>query len=148
MRHRTAHLDSYINRVTQLLSAISDQFKSLFAICLISLFAQLVSLWAVWWLAVGLDLAIAWWQILVALSVLRVVLVLPISFNGLGLREVGLVGLLTSMGVDESEALALALGISLSAVVSSLPGGLFLLKEAFTSNPADMPSYEGQSNLD
>jgi len=87
----------------------------------------------------GLEVPVVWWQILLAISVMRIILVLPISFNGLGLREVGLVGLLADLHVDESYALALALTISLLTVVSSLPGGVLLLKDSLTSGAEARP---------
>ena len=126
-RRRSSWLTDAASRTVQ---ALLTTGNVLIVVCLASLLAQFVGIWGIWWIATGLQVPVAWWQILLAMSVLQVVLVLPISFNGLGLREVGLVGLLTDLGVDASQALALALTSSFVVVVSSLPGGLLFLKDS------------------
>jgi len=129
-KHQSGHSTGVVRQTVEALLRIGSQQGAILIICLGSLLAQLASLWAVWWMSVALQMSVTLWQILLALSVLRIVMVLPISFNGLGLREVGLVSILSGMGILASDALALALATSLLAVASSLPGGLLLLKDS------------------
>jgi hypothetical protein len=99
----------------------------LLLILFVSLLAQLLSAGAVWILAIAMNMPVYWWQLLLFLSIVGVALILPISFNGIGIREVGLVGLLTSIQIDGSQALALSLSTSLLVIVTSFVGGISLL---------------------
>ena len=79
--------------------------------------------------SMGLPMAARHYLVIVPLTV--VVMVLPISFNGLGLREGTLVLLTSALGTGVSPAEAIALGL-LSSVVSllvSLLGMLFYVSE-------------------
>ena len=102
---------------------------ALLLVLLVSILAQLTSAWAVWVLAKAIDIPINWTQLLLCLSIVGIALILPISFNGIGIREVGLVGLLTSINIDGSQALALSLSTSLLVIITSLIGGIFLLAD-------------------
>jgi uncharacterized protein (TIRG00374 family) len=122
-----------LNQTAALFSEKS-QIRHLFVACIISFFAQLVSVWSVWLLVKGLNIAISWWQLILVLSLVGIALVLPISFNGLGIRESGMVGLLPIVGVNSTEALALSLLSSLIIIVVSFVGGIAMLKDIFLSS--------------
>jgi uncharacterized membrane protein YbhN (UPF0104 family) len=117
----------FIKKIDQVSINVQGNEGLLLFVVLITLLAQLLSTWAVWWLASAMNIPITWWQLLLFLSIVGIALILPISFNGIGLRELGLVGLLTSIGVDNSEALALSLSTSLLIIVVSFVGGISLL---------------------
>lgn len=119
-----AELIDKFNAVRQKLKG--HEFR-LLLVLLISILAQLMSAWAVWVLALAMNMPVSWWQLFLFLSVIGVALILPFSFNGIGIREVGLVGLLTSIEVDASQAFALSISTSLLVVVTSLIGGISLL---------------------
>ncbi len=117
----------FIKHVNQIFVKAQGNKGRMLLVVLISLLAQLLSAWAVWWLATAMKIPVTWWQLLLFLSIIGIALILPISFNGIGLRELGLVGLLTKIGVDSSEALALSLSTSLLVIVVSFVGGISLL---------------------
>jgi len=74
--------------------------------------------------AVGLSLAWHDWIIVVGLSALAATL--PISLNGLGVREAGYVGLTAWLGGDAEAAAAMAALWVAVLALSAAPGGLFL----------------------
>lgn len=100
---------------------------ALLLVLVVSLLAQLMSAWAVWVLARAINMPISWPQLLLCLSIVGIALILPISFNGIGIREVGLVGLLASIQINSAQALALSLSTSFLVIVTSLIGGVSLL---------------------
>jgi uncharacterized membrane protein YbhN (UPF0104 family) len=126
-----AQSESKIGCTFHTLLTIGYQTKTFVGTAVLTLAAQLGTVWAVWWLAAGLGVPVTWWQLLLFLSVMGVALILPISFNGLGLRELGLVYLLQQVGVEPSVALALSLATSITIILASFPGGILLVRDAF-----------------
>jgi uncharacterized membrane protein YbhN (UPF0104 family) len=119
-------------RLERLLDAIliyGRHGRVLLATTLLSAVIQFLNAVLVWMtgVALGLDVPLTWYCLIVPLVTLLTLL--PISLNGMGLRELGYVVLLLPVGVDESHAVTLAfLGFAVS-VVSSLAGLGFYLAD-------------------
>jgi len=60
---------------------------------------------------------------------------IPISLNGMGLREYAYMSLFGAIGVDTESCIALGLLSSIVIILSSLPGGIVYI---FFRNRADM----------
>lgn len=75
-------------------------------------------------LALGLEVPILFH--FVAVPIILLVTLVPISVNGLGIREVSFVVLYSQVGVPSEAALALSFAFTLVLVFSALIGGLFL----------------------
>jgi hypothetical protein len=73
-------------------------------------------------MAVGLELALV--TVLWMRAGLQVVLLLPLSIGGLGLREAGLVGLSAIIGVPAATAVTWSLTLFLGTLVVAAAGGL------------------------
>ncbi len=73
--------------------------------------------------SLGLDQAL---QLLVLIPVLAISLTLPVTINGIGLRESVSARLLTHAGLGEGQAVAMELAAYLIQVVFSLQGGILL----------------------
>ena len=127
MKSKSNWVSQLIDRFGQIRQKLQGHEYILLLILFVSLLAQLLSAGAVWILAIAMNMPVYWWQLLLFLSIVGVALILPISFNGIGIREVGLVGLLTSIQIDGSQALALSLSTSLLVIVTSFVGGIALL---------------------
>lgn len=77
----------------------------------------------------GIDLSLATWAVVIC--VMSLVLFLPISIGGIGLRDVTLVGMLGGFGVANDQALALSLAllglqlamVAVGAILMLLPNG-------------------------
>ena len=78
-------------------------------------------------LARALGLAIGWYDLLVYLPIHTVVSALPVSLNGLGVREATLVGFFTLVGLSGEQAASLALLHLLWLYAIALLGGFLLL---------------------
>ncbi|TSC96864.1 MAG: membrane protein [Parcubacteria group bacterium Athens1014_26] len=88
---------------------------------LISVFLSALSVYA---MAMGLGLAINYWTIAFINSLAVILIVIPITVGGIGLREGGIVYLLIQFGIDSTKALALSV-LNLSVMmILALVGGL------------------------
>jgi glycosyltransferase 2 family protein len=79
---------------------------------------------AVWLLARGLGIEAPLLFHLIAVPIIEVIALVPISFNGIGLREGAYVFLYAQIGVAPEAALALSLAWTLLLLTFSLVGGL------------------------
>ncbi|MHC4949053.1 MAG: lysylphosphatidylglycerol synthase transmembrane domain-containing protein [Planctomycetota bacterium] len=75
--------------------------------------------------ALGVDLPLAAFFVVVPIELL--IIRLPISFDGFGLREGAFVFFLSRLGVDEGAAFGVGLANHLLFLVALLPGGLFAM---------------------
>jgi uncharacterized membrane protein YbhN (UPF0104 family) len=77
---------------------------------------------AVWLLAKGLHLDLGFGAVVLAMPVVILVQMIPISLAGWGIREGAMAFVLRWFGVDASDAVLLSVLIGLAVIVSSLPG--------------------------
>lgn len=94
----------------------------------VSWLSVLVMFVAVWLLANELGIAVALDQVMGAAAVMYLVLLLPISINGLGVREVAYTVLYMRFGATLEQATMLAVLTRVLATVQTLPGALWLPK--------------------
>lgn len=90
----------------------------------ISIFNQLLVISVTWIVARGLHIDVEFMQFLVFVPVITLISMIPISLNGMGLREYAFVSLLGGVGVDHESSIALGLLSSAFIVLSAIPGGL------------------------
>jgi uncharacterized protein (TIRG00374 family) len=81
--------------------------------------------------ALGLGVRISLWYFLIFIPIISFLLVLPISFSGLGVREGGYVLLFAQAGVPSSLALAMSLCVYAMAVATGLIGGLLYALQGY-----------------
>lgn len=81
--------------------------------------------------ALSLGVQISPFYFLLLIPLISFLLILPISFSGLGVREGGYVYLFTQAGVPASLALAISLCIYGMTIVTALIGGLFYAVEGY-----------------
>jgi hypothetical protein len=110
---------------------------------LISLVNQLIAISINWILAEGLRIHVSLFYFMVFIPVVTLISMIPISLNGMGLREYAFVSLFGSIGVDREAAVALGLLASVTIFISAIPGGVIYI---FFRNRADteqMAALEG-----
>ena len=78
-------------------------------------------------IARSLGIAVGPIPMIAVISIMTLVVALPISVAGWGVREISLVALLGLLGVDREAALALSVELGLITTFLSLPGGVVLL---------------------
>src|SRR5205085_12047695 len=94
---------------------------------LMSIVVQVAAILILWCLGIGLgvDVPITYYCVLVPM--VSLLMLLPISVNGMGVREGGTVLFLLPLGIDESAALTLAFLWFTTGVAVSLMGGVVYL---------------------
>jgi glycosyltransferase 2 family protein len=111
---------------------------------LMSVLVQLIGVVSLWFigLSIGLDIPVAYYCILCPM--VSLLTLLPISFNGMGLRELGMVVFLAPLDVSKDTATTLGvLWFAVTALVS-LMGGLVYLFGAFPkAETSATPAQEG-----
>jgi len=80
-------------------------------------------------LFLGMGVDISWSLCLSLIPLISALAMVPISINGLGLREWSYVVLFTPWGVEAPEALAISLTFFLVVAFVSLLGGFFYLRD-------------------
>lgn len=96
--------------------------RTVFLALLLSIVLQVFSIFAVYVIARSLKLEVTLVQCLIFIPIITVIISVPISISGLGVREGAFVLLFGIAGVDKNMALALSFGWFLSSIISSLPG--------------------------
>jgi uncharacterized protein (TIRG00374 family) len=100
----------------------------------ISLFNQLLVIAVTWVAAVGLRIDVPFSYFLVFVPVITLISMIPVSLNGMGLREYAYLSLFGALGVAHESCIALGLLSSAMIVLSSLPGGVIYI---FFRNQSD-----------
>jgi uncharacterized protein (TIRG00374 family) len=120
-----------LSRTAGRVDAISNAFqvmgkhpRVLLDSLLISMFNQVLVFAVAWVTAEGLHLHISFLYFLVFIPVITLITMIPISLNGLGLREYAFVSLFGGIGVAPATGLALSLLTLLMIVLSAVPGGI------------------------
>ncbi len=102
--------------------------KKMFVCFLVSVVFQLVSVFISYFIGydIGLDLSVIVYLSLVPLVWLFTML--PISFGGVGLREISFIFLFMAVGASEEESLLISLGTYFSLIISSIIGFFYSFK--------------------
>lgn len=93
-------------------------------------------------LAVGLGLNVDLLDCLVLVPPVILLMTLPISIAGLGLRETAMVTAFGYIGVESHSALVLSLLFGFTNIASALPGGLFWLLSSDHPKPEEIEEIE------
>ena len=125
--------------VTQRLGSVFDAFGALSGITFkdaliiwsASLAFKLLVTVSFWFISRSLGVEIGFLTLIWINSVVELVQLLPISIAGLGPREASMVYMLRFYGVTDSVGLAFSLIIFVLRIATVLPGGVFVLKDAF-----------------
>ena len=90
----------------------------------ISFFNQTMGCAVVWIIALSLGIRVPLFYFLIFVPVVTLISMIPISLNGMGLREYSFMSLFGATGVADESCIALGLLYSFMLILSSLPGGL------------------------
>lgn len=116
-------------RVFHALQAYRTQYTVLFLAVTISLSVVVITSIVQWAIAQALRLDIPALYFFLFNPLIAFVLVVPISVNGIGLKEAAFVFFFGLVGVSQDAALSISLLFHAIIVLSSLPGGLFWLRK-------------------
>jgi len=101
----------------------------------VSLVNQLLGIFLTWIMAEGLRIHVSLFEFLVFVPVVTLISMIPVSLNGMGLREYAFVSLLGAIGVGRESSVALGLLASAFTFLSGIPGGVVYV---FFRNRSDL----------
>jgi len=127
-----------MERVSTVLHIIGEKKWTLLVSLLISFINQFFAISSVWVTAIALRLEIPFSYFLIFVPVITLISMIPVSLNGMGLREYAFMSLFTAIGVSSESCFALGLLSSLMIVLTSLPGGVIYI---FFKNKVDRRSF-------
>lgn len=90
-------------------------------------------------LTFGVNVSLTYY--LIFIPIISVLLAIPLSINGFGIREGGYVFLFTQAGVAQSQAISMSLGFGAVVIITGLVGGLLYLANNLLSlgAPQEVP---------
>ena len=116
-----------LDRVSSVLHVIGSRKSLLTASLLISFANQVLAISAVWITALALNLDIPLSYFLIFVPVITLISMIPVSLNGMGLREYAFLSLFSAVGIPAESCIALGLLSSILIILSSLPGGIIYI---------------------
>jgi uncharacterized protein (TIRG00374 family) len=128
-RLKMEKLAGQLEKITSEFGLYRPRVKWLSGIFLFSMLVQLLRMATHLLVALGLGFSLGWdqtLQLLVLIPLLAISLTLPITINGIGLRESVSATLLTWAGLTAGQAVAMEVAAYLVQVVFSLQGGILL----------------------
>jgi hypothetical protein len=106
----------------------------------LSVFVQLSGIFQMWLILRGLDVEVPLGWLALTVPLLSLLTLIPISINGMGLRELGTELLLAPVGITGAVAVSSSLLLFLVNTVASLAGGLCRFREPDHAQEADVVS--------
>jgi uncharacterized protein (TIRG00374 family) len=134
-RLRFNGLATRIDAISGVFQTIARHHAVLAWSLVISLFNQLFVIGVTWLTAIALRIRVPFLYFLVFVPVVTLISMIPISLNGMGLREYAYVALFSAIGVDRTASVALGLISSAILLLSAIPGGVIYI---FFRNRADL----------
>jgi glycosyltransferase 2 family protein len=132
----------HMSKIALKVTTISDAFQImskhkalLIGSLLISLFNQLLVIAVTWIMALGLHIHVSFVYFLIFIPVITLISMIPLSVNGMGLREAAFLSLFSAIGVAPASCIVLGILSSIVIILSSLPGGIVYI---FFRNRSDM----------
>jgi uncharacterized membrane protein YbhN (UPF0104 family) len=89
---------------------------------LVGILFQLLNVAIVWVIAWGINVPLSFSDASWSLGIVLVATLLPISFGGFGVRELGFVAVLGLIGIAAPQALSISIACSLVTLLGALPG--------------------------
>ena len=123
-RPRFKRIAAKIDNVAGAFRIIGKCPAALWMSLVISFANQTLGCVAVWVIAMSLNIHISLFYFLIFVPVVNLISMIPISLNGMGLREYSFLNLFGAIGVADESCIALGLLYSFIVILSSLPGGV------------------------
>ena len=138
-RMKMSRIEKKANRVADAFQIIGKHKSVLLGSLLISFVNQFLYIATVWITARGLQLDIPFFYFLVFVPVITLISMIPVSLNGMGLREYSFMALFSGIGVLPASCIALGLVTSILIILSGIPGGIIYI---FYRNQGDRRQFK------
>lgn len=129
------NLGESIRKFYRAFKIYKNQRKTIIIGIAYSILIQLVIIIINYFIAKGLSIPISLFSLLAYIPIITVISLIPITINGLGLRETAYIYFFSLLNISEAEAMSLSLVFFFSSVIASCTGGIvfiFLKKEMAT----------------
>jgi len=97
---------------------------------------------AVWIIALSLGIRIPLFYFLIFVPIVTLISMIPVSLNGMGLREYSFMSLFGAIGIADESCIALGLLYSFIVILSSLPGGVVYIFLRGKADSVKMAAFE------
>lgn len=134
-RAKLAKIARKVDTISNAFQIMGKHKGVLLSSLLISFFNQILVIAVTWIMAIGLRLQISVSYFLIFVPVITLISMIPVSLNGMGLREYAFMSLFGAIGVLPASCIALGVLSSIVIILSSLPGGIVYI---FFRNRADI----------
>lgn len=126
-----------VGKLRVALASYGGGFRAIPIALTLSLIVHLIQTWMHVVMGKALNLEIAFSFCLILYPLVGAFAAIPVSFNGIGLRESGYMFLLAVIGISSEQGIAFGLLLFIIVALDSLIGGLLLLARTF-SKPASV----------
>lgn len=143
-RLRLAKIAAKIDMISNAFQVMGTHKPVLWGSLAISFLNQLIVISVSWITALGLGIDISPYYFLIFVPVITLISMIPISLNGMGLREYSYMSLFGAIGVPHASCIALGVVSSLVIILSSLPGGIVYILFRNKSDLQQMAAMESE----
>jgi uncharacterized protein (TIRG00374 family) len=121
---RLGSIAAKVDAISRAFETIGKHWPVLASSLAISLVNQTLVIAYAWVLAQGLNIRLSLLYYLVFIPIITLISMIPVSLNGMGLREYAFVSLFSGVGLPPASCMAMGLLTSVSLVLSAIPGGV------------------------
>jgi uncharacterized membrane protein YbhN (UPF0104 family) len=133
----------FADKISKLSRTMVDSYRlfgeTMSAVVILAVIRHAIGIASFGLIALSLDVHLSYLTVGWIRVVLHALMMLPISFSGIGLREGSLVVLLQEYSVPASEAVALAFLLFITTLIANALGGLFEVKNLLTPKASSTP---------
>jgi glycosyltransferase 2 family protein len=133
-RFKMSRLAAKIDAISSAFQVMGREWHILAASLAISFINQFLVILVTWIMSEGLRLHVPFLYFLVFVPIITLISMIPVSLNGMGLREYAFMSLFSAIGVSSESCIALGLLSSAAIILSAIPGGIVYL---FFKNRSD-----------
>jgi uncharacterized protein (TIRG00374 family) len=126
-QNKNSKIQSIIKKGYNALSDFYNHPKALSGSFLLSLSVQLLRIVRFYLIAVAINVDVPFLYFVVVVPTIMIVLMIPVSLGGIGVKEGAAISLLVLLGITHNDAIVLTLIESLTTTFVTLLGGLFYL---------------------
>jgi uncharacterized protein (TIRG00374 family) len=120
---------NFFNKILNILKLLRSNFNILLLTFLFSLLYQFISIIITFFVAEALNLEISMIVFLTLVPLVWFFTMIPISFGGVGLRELSFVYLLSLINISKESSIMISLGTYLTLIISGIIGMIYFLND-------------------
>jgi hypothetical protein len=135
---RRARVERPARAVYEGIHGYRDHVPTLLVVAVVTIFLQLARIIAIWASAVAVGIHLSIRPYIVLGPLLFLVMLIPFTINGLGVREAFFVSFLGKLGVDPDAAFAVGFIFFVMTLILALPGLVIILWEGVRRAPASV----------